>query len=347
MHLKMTSKISLATVVLLFFFCIKNEAQSITGVWKGRLKSAKIELKLIKKGDSLVGTSYYYDSKNNYRRYAVRGYFDDETNNVVWWDDVLIEDKSPHASSKDAMMAVADFNCPGEGVMKLDGNSSLRDSKDAIRIPLNLQKGGPSLFEDEWDFVLENYTAGANDPQIIDSVALVSLPTQSIPDGYEAAPLVSVAVKQPVSDGPQKPDIQAPAFRQEIKTEPSAPLTVEEKFKSRTKILQTVIPVTGDSIELRFYDNAEIDGDSIAVFLNGRMLRQHILLTDQPYKLKIALSELEEDNELVMVAENLGTIPPNTSLMVALVGDKRYEARLQSTEGSSALVRFVKEIGKK
>jgi len=44
----------------------------------------------------------------------------------------------------------------------------------------------------------------------------------------------------------------------------------------------------------------------------------------------------------VMVAENLGTIPPNTSLMVAVVGDKQYEAHLQSTEGSSALVRLVK-----
>jgi hypothetical protein len=44
----------------------------------------------------------------------------------------------------------------------------------------------------------------------------------------------------------------------------------------------------------------------------------------------------------VMVAENLGTIPPNTSLMVAIVEDKHYEAHLQSTEGSSALVRLVK-----
>ena len=43
-----------------------------------------------------------------------------------------------------------------------------------------------------------------------------------------------------------------------------------------------------------------------------------------------------------MVAENLGSIPPNTSYMVAIVGDKRYEARLESTEGSSAMVKFVK-----
>ena len=44
-----------------------------------------------------------------------------------------------------------------------------------------------------------------------------------------------------------------------------------------------------------------------------------------------------------MVAENLGSIPPNTSYMVALVEEKRYEARLESTEGSSAMIRLVRK----
>jgi hypothetical protein len=42
------------------------------------------------------------------------------------------------------------------------------------------------------------------------------------------------------------------------------------------------------------------------------------------------------------VAENLGSIPPNTSYMVAVVGDKRYDAYLASSEGSSAMIRFIK-----
>ena len=125
-------------------------------------------------------------------------------------------------------------------------------------------------------------------------------------------------------------------------TIPPSAQSNEERFVSRKKILQQVIPVKGDSVELRFYDNAEIDGDSIAVFLNGRLLQEHILLAEQAYIMKIAVADLQADNELVMVAENMGTIPPNTSLMVAIVEDKRYEAHLQSTEGSSAMVRLVK-----
>jgi hypothetical protein len=98
----------------------------------------------------------------------------------------------------------------------------------------------------------------------------------------------------------------------------------------------------GDSIEIRFYDNAEVDGDSISLFLNGRLLFQHIRLTDKAYTLKLPVSTLQETNELVMVAENLGAIPPNTSFMVAMSGDKRFEAMLASTENSSALIRLYK-----
>jgi hypothetical protein len=86
-----------------------------------------------------------------------------------------------------------------------------------------------------------------------------------------------------------------------------------------------------------------VDGDSIAVFLNDKMLFEHVRLNNKPYSMTISVNDLSEDNEMVMVAENLGTIPPNTSLMVAIVDGKRYEARLESTENSSALIRFIKQ----
>ena len=102
------------------------------------------------------------------------------------------------------------------------------------------------------------------------------------------------------------------------------------------------IPVKGDSIELRFYDNAEIDGDSISLFLNDKLIFEHIRLLGSAYRIKIAVNDLKDNNDLIMVAENLGSIPPNTSYMVAIVGDQRYDARLESTEGSSALIRLKK-----
>ena len=65
-------------------------AQTITGAWKGKIGNTKVELKLVKSGDSLSGTSYYYISKTKYRRYAVKGYFDPETNAGKWRDNGLV-----------------------------------------------------------------------------------------------------------------------------------------------------------------------------------------------------------------------------------------------------------------
>jgi hypothetical protein len=39
-----------------------------------------------------------------------------------------------------------------------------------------------------------------------------------------------------------------------------------------------------------------------------------------------------------MVAENLGSIPPNTSLMIVTAGTKRYEVYISSNEQRNAKV---------
>jgi hypothetical protein len=329
--------IALLTVFLLVLAWEIAGAQQITGVWKGRIQSTRIELKLVKKGDSLEGTSYYYESRSHYRRYAVKGYFDDRTNGVVWWDDRLIEKMPARLPGEDgsgsAQLAVANFNCPGDGVMKLEGRTSLRDDKDIEKSPVDLQKSSGSVFQDEWNFVLDNYLVGANDPYIIDSIAGLSQP------------------HLPSYSPMNEPQPQSQAIREEplrgalvVQTDKPLPVqTNEERFSSRVKILQQVITVTGDSLEMSFYDNAEIDGDSISLFMNGRKIFEHLMLTDRPFTVKFAVAQLLEDNEAVMVAENLGSIPPNTALMIALVGGKRYEAHLYSTMNSSALIRFVKE----
>ena len=357
---------------LFFFVCIEVKAQPITGVWKGKLGNSRVELKLIRKGDSLIGTSYYYDSKTSYRRYSVKGYFDDKDNDVIWWDDVLIEEYGAHHNSGTGLqplLAVADFNCPGEGVMKLDGKSSLKDDVLKEKKELHLVKGSSvSLFPDEWDFLIDNYVYGVNHPEIIDSIEQIAINPEPASSGVDLTkqttpePIVNsgtafiprpltntpavektVAINSPTTNiaviekpVPEKKDLIPPAFV------PPSQQTNEERFTNTKKILQNVIPLKGDSIELRFYDNAEIDGDSIAVFLNGHLLKEHILLAEQAYIMKLAVSDLQPDNELVMVAENLGTIPPNTSLLVAVVGDKKYEAHLESTMGTSALVRLIK-----
>jgi hypothetical protein len=323
-------------------------SQMITGVWKGKINKQKVEVKIIQSGDSLTGTSYYYESAANYRRYSIKGYFDAETNEAVWWDDQLIEEKSGKYSvstpGKMPLLSRADFNCPGGSKMMLDGKSG-KVYEDDLKGDVHLDKTTDGNFEDEWDYVIDNYLVGGNDPDIIDSIyALRTSPLQPETETrtvQAAAPVAPVVIER--AEAPSNELRSQPSLNSVVpKGETLKPQTIEEKFVTRKKVLITEIPVTGDSIELRFYDNAEIDGDSISLFMNDKLIFQHIRLLGSAYTIKLAVSDLSNTNELIMVAENLGSIPPNTSYMVAVVGEKRYEARLESTEGSSAMVRFIK-----
>ena len=315
----------------------------ITGVWHGKINKQKVEIKIVQKGDSLTGTSYYYQSAGNYRRYSIKGYFDGINNEAVWWDDALLEEKTGRigigSPGKDELLSHADFNCPGGGIMKLDGQAALKENEEKPKGEVHLDKTDNPAFYDEWDFVIQNYTVGANDPFIIDSVDMIARQeTPVIPE----TPVAVVPAPVPASPSTPKP-VAVTEEKKPMPVTPLKPMTIEQKFAQRQKIATMEIPIVGDSIELNFYDNAEIDGDSITLFLNNRLIFQHIFLTDKPFLVKLPVSELQDVNELVMVAENLGSIPPNTSLMIAYVAGQRYEARLVSTEGSSAMIRFVKK----
>lgn len=350
--MKKTFVVPLVLVTILSFTCFISAAQMITGVWNGKINRQKVEVKIIQNGDSLTGTSYYYESATTYRRYSIKGYFDQTTNSTVWWDDQLIEEKPSNASpGKSQLLARADFNCPGGGIMMLDGKAALKEDNAVPKGDLHLDKKETSTFPDEWNFVIDNYLVGANDPDIIDSVNAITKHTTTIPQ-QETVAIASVPEKETEIITRQKP-IEQPAVKKEdtkqesqliTKTiESSVIPTIEEKFLTREKVFNKEIQLEGDSIELRFYDNAEIDGDSISLFLNDQLIFEHIRLTEKAYIIKLAVQELKASNELIMVAENLGSIPPNTSYMLAIVGDKRYDAYLASTENSSAMIRFVKK----
>lgn len=331
--------------------CSFVNAQPITGVWKGKIDHRNVELKIVKNGDSLTGTSYYYTSPDNFRRYSIKGYFDASDNTVVWWDDQLIEEKRANRllskRPASAYFSTADFNCPGGTKMYLTGNAALKEKAEQQKAPVDLQKFMIPVFSDEWDYVIENYTSGGNDPELIDSIGKLAL-IKPIPNPDIEKPQQEPS-REDVAVQPKKQVfLPMPANKPSMKTPPkpvvtAAPLTNEQKLITRTRQLVKEIPVTGDSLELSFYDNAEIDGDSIAVFLNDKMLAEHIRLSDKAFIIKLPVAGLQQTNDLVMVAENLGSIPPNTSLMIAIVDGKRYEARLASTEHSSALIRFVRK----
>src|SRR5438874_771930 len=230
------------SVLSLCFFHI--DAQMITGVWHGKIDNEKLEVKMIQTGDSITGTSYYYESASRYRRYIIKGYFDETDNSVVWWDDQLIEDKTKGLtlfSRKKRGESKADFNCPGPGVMMLDGKMYAEEDQNKPRGDVHLDKTETILFKDEWDYIIKNYTVGANDPDIIDSVSAIAQQPNAIVNP------VDTSGRQPKSYSPiaknegrnerdpiKNEIVSVPVTKQEAKIgQAIAAPTIEQKFAGR------------------------------------------------------------------------------------------------------------------
>ena len=115
------------------------------------------------------------------------------------------------------------------------------------------------------------------------------------------------------------------------------------KLKNREKELVQTVVVDTSAIKVELYDNAEIDDDTVTVFLNNTLLLYKKRLTNKAIVINVNAFP-NTDYEFMMYADNLGKIPPNTSLMVITAGKKRYEMRISSSETKSAVVRFRYEL---
>jgi hypothetical protein len=111
-------------------------------------------------------------------------------------------------------------------------------------------------------------------------------------------------------------------------------------LQSRSTVLTKAITVNTREVILNIYDDGAIDHDTVSIYLDKKIVISHAMLTDRPLVVTLHLDESEDYHELVMVAENEGEIPPNTSLMIVKAGDKEYEVRITSTEQKNAMVTF-------
>ena len=123
----------------------------------------------------------------------------------------------------------------------------------------------------------------------------------------------------------------------------SFPTITPSVIRSRSNPVVKSLIVHTNEVELDIYDDGAIDHDTISVYLDNKMVVDHAMLTDRPIVVMLHLDESNDYHEVVMVAENEGEIPPNTSLMIVKAGDKEYEVRITSTEQKNAVVTFKYE----
>lgn len=134
----------------------------------------------------------------------------------------------------------------------------------------------------------------------------------------------------------------------QAKEKPAEPVKVKQTTNSnvaaeinnrKIEIIQSVYYKT-DSLELTLYDNGEVDGDTVSVIMNGEVIMPRVGLSTNAVRTKISTLNTGDSIQLVMYAENLGSLPPNTGLLIVYDGKERYEIRFSGDFKKSAAIVF-------
>ncbi len=106
------------------------------------------------------------------------------------------------------------------------------------------------------------------------------------------------------------------------------------------KVLLKEIEVINDSITVSFSDDAIVDGDSISVIYNNTVITTNKRLDQRQLSFTLPINKKLPINEIIMYAQNVGTIPPNTAIMKVVDGTKIHYVRMISTPEKSGVVHF-------
>ncbi|MEQ1678353.1 MAG: hypothetical protein ABL876_16765, partial [Chitinophagaceae bacterium] len=220
-------------------------------------------------------------------------------------------------------------------------------------------------------------TPNAVSPQSVETVAVKPIVKQAAPAAAtipvsKKPETVTASVKNnqpPItnqSTNPAKPVVKAPvaqapptaiAKADPVKTMAPVMTAAPEIRKPAIDIIEKAAVIAGrkseftqvvnfrsDSLVISLYDNGEIDGDTVSVFMNGETILSKQGLKSSAIKKTIYITPGDqEDFTLVMFAESLGKYPPNTGLLVIRDGDDVYNLRFSSDFQKNAGIVFRKK----
>ncbi len=179
-------------------------------------------------------------------------------------------------------------------------------------------------------------------------------------------PVVATAVVKPVDQIPQKtvkePETGIVKTQPLVKTEPVIKKT--ETVIVKAEEVKTISPVAipsaadvdrrtietiqsvfykSDSLVLTLYDNGEVDGDTVSVLMNGKVIMPRVGLSTNAVRKTIYTKDMGDRIQIIMYAENLGSLPPNTGLLIVNDGTDRYEIRFSGDMEKSSAIMFIKK----
>lgn len=360
----------LSLVVMLFCSIFSLVAQDLTGIWRGYFITEsydhyKFELQVKQKGNGVSGVSYSYLSTVFYGKATLTGSYIKAGKKALIQEIRTVELRMSNSSQACIMKCIFEYSRSGREEF-LEGTYSSKFEKDGLITKKGENCGGGKVYLRKVttsDFYIEPFLRGKikTTPVIVNKP-----PLKTNPSGKTSSPPIvnknpekkdTAKTKKPVglTKPPVKKDtvrikpVSPPLVKSDTSSKKIRPVVVTPAppvIRNRINELVKVLTVNDPSVIVKLFDNGEIDGDTISVYLDNKLVLSEKRLTASPLVLKFNMVDERDVHELTMVAENLGTIPPNTSLMIVEAGGQRFEVRITSTEQKNAVVRFRYQKGK-
>ena len=121
------------------------------------------------------------------------------------------------------------------------------------------------------------------------------------------------------------------------KKQPERPL--QENTLLRNSKLLGNIEASSRQITLAIWDDAVEDGDSISLSINGKWIVQGLAVKKRPQFIIVTLEPGQ--NKITFIADNLGAIIPNTSVLEIIDGKKRKSFMIDTDLNQNNLVNIL------
>ena len=327
-----------------------------------RDENYKFEVQLLQDKNNLRGVSYSYKTTVFYGKAELTGLYTPGRKTLILKENKLTDLKITGESEACLMTCYLDYSNIGK-MQFLEGtfySVNIRTKADCGSGKIHLEKVKESEFKKE-DFLItgsfkkKNETGSAlRAPSNSVKLPAASANKNNPPSGGKSKSNPVVTNKLPTtpestkSAPPYEESVKSSSEKTDLAKRNEATTAIEKPFKKepipsvlleRENDLVKTIVTDKEEIRIDLYDNGTIDNDTISVYHNNKLVVSSQRLNFTPITFRIKSEPGVTHHEIVVVAENLGDIPPNTALMVVTpIGKDRVEIFLSSNEKKNAKV---------
>lgn len=324
-------------ISLIFIFpAINLQAQNLTGTWEGDLGNDQfLQLNIIQTGNKICG--YTYDrvkaNRKSFCKAFFEGYFDTKKQQLIINGRYFLKNSGSHTLMR-LRLKLKTVKAVDVLVQEPVRTILYRERRSIFGTELE-----PYIGYDSTEYVYIKKVADQ-------PYELIELMKDCIErDKKKTDTIVKFIPKQKDSSAPIVKTI--PPAKKDSLPVVIAPVTskkdtvaIPKTITQRKNKEQSRITVNTKSINLKVYDNAIMDGDTVSILYNGKLLLSHKLLSEKAIEINLELDDKQTRHEIILFAENLGSIPPNTALIVITAGEKRYELFASASLEENAVLVF-------